>query len=337
MNLNYNYAYNQQIRAWLKKNFEYTRYLSQQSLKQRDCPVCESAESAFFANNGYLDYVQCRDCTLVYMNPTPDLAAVQQGFQGEDQLLMDYFKIIAQFRTAPSTGKPNPLLDNKLKDIYRHKSHGKLLDIGCSVGDFLEKAQHYYDVEGLEINPVTASIAEQNFRVHKDYLHNLIAGDFTQFSKQYDIVSMHQILYGLPDPVGILKDIHTILKEDGLLYINTPNADSYAMELYRDKSCHLYGYTTLNVFNERALSMMAERTGFEILSYRTEWLDIYLTDLAEFYDHPSGFIHKRNSHLDGYEEKLQQEDLFHKSLKLELGNRGNYLVAVLGKRGNHAA
>jgi SAM-dependent methyltransferase len=331
MSLNHNNSYNQQIRAWLKKNFEYAQYLSQQNLNQRDCPVCKSAESVFFANNGYLDYVQCQDCALVYMNPTLDLAAVQRGFQGDDQLLMDYFKIIAQFRTAPSTGTPDPLLDNKLKDIYRYKSHGKLLDIGCSVGDFLHKAQHFYDVEGLEINSLTASIAEQRFRVHKDYLHNLIAGDFTEFSKRYDIVSMHQILYGVPDPVGLLKDIHTILKDDGILYINTPNTDSYAMRLFKGKSNHLYGYTTQNVFNRRSLEKLAACSGFKVIFFRTEWLDIYYMDIIAYLENEVDFIHKRNSHLPGYEEHIAMEDALQSKMNLDLGCNGNYMITVLKK------
>lgn len=331
MSLNHNHSYNQQIRAWLKKNFEYARYLSQQKLKQRHCPVCGSAESALFANNGYLDYVQCQDCALIYMNPTPDLEAVQQGFQGDDQLLMDYFEIIARFRAAPSTEKPDPLLDNKLKDIYRHKPHGRLLDIGCSVGDFLHKAKHFYDVEGLEINPLTAPIAEQSFNVHKDYLHNLLARDFTRFSKQYDIVSMHQILYGLPDPVGLLKDIHTVLKDDGMLYINTPNADSYAMRFFKGKANHLYGYTTQNVFNRQSLEKLAACSGFNVTFFRTEWLDIYYMDIIAYLENGDDFIHKRNSHLPGYEEHIAMEDALQAEMNLDLGSHGNYMVAVLTK------
>lgn len=332
MSLNHNHSYNQQIREWLIKNFEYARYLSQQNLKHRDCPVCASANSMFFANNGCLDYVQCQDCALVYMNPTLDLTAVQQGFQGDDQLLMDYFAIIAQYRTSPAIGKPNPLLDNKLKDIYRYKSRGKLLDIGCSVGDFLYKAQYFYDVEGLEINPVTARIAGQRFRVHSDYLHNLIDDNFNQFNKQYDIVSMHQILYGVPDPVGLLKNIHTILKDDGILYVNTPNADSYAMRLYKGKSNHLYGYTTQNVFNRYSLEKLADCSGFTVSFFRTEWLDIYYTDIIAYLDDDDGgFIHKRNSHLPDYEKNIAMEDGLQAKMDLDFGEHGNYMIAVLTK------
>ena len=324
MNLNHVKEYNQKIRTWLTKVFALAATIQKEQLTERSCPVCGGCESTFYANNDYLDYVRCNQCTLIYMNPAPSAASVDKGFQGEDELLMEYFSIIRQYKSALPE-KPEPREDAKLKDIYAFKQSGRLLDVGCSVGDFLHKAKYFYEVEGVEVNPHTSAIAEQHFKVHKHFLNEL------DLAPVYDILTLHQILYGVPDPVGLLRDIHGVLKDDGILYINTPNADSYAMSLYNGKANHLYGYTALNVFNEQSLAELAHRTGFEILSIRTEWLDIYLTDLAEFYDHPDRFIHKRNCHLPDYEEKIRREDVLHQSLNQDLGKQGNYLVAVLGK------
>lgn len=325
MSLNYVVEYNREIRAWLFKVFALAGSIPKDKLVKRDCPVCGSAGKQFFANNDHLDYVKCNQCDLVYMDPALPSDMVDKGFQGEDELLMEYFSLISKYKTG-LPDKPEPLVDSKLKDIYPLKPSGKLLDVGCSVGDFLHKAKYFYEVEGMEVNPHTSAIAEQYFTVHKRFLGELDLGPV------YDIVTLHQILYGVSDPIGLLRDISGVLKEDGVLYINTPNADSYAMALYRGKVNHLYGYTTLNVFNQRSLEVLAELSGFQIQSFRTEWLDIYLTDIAEFYDHPDRFIHKRNCHLPGYEEKICQEDAFHQSLKPYLGGRGNYIVAVLKKK-----
>lgn len=324
MSLNHVKEYNREIREWLLKVFALAASIPKEKLVRRPCPVCGSAENTFFANNDHLDYVKCTQCTLVFMNPAPPADMVDSGFQGEDELLMEYFALISRYKTELPT-KPDPESDNKLRDIYALKPSGKLLDVGCSVGDFLHKAKYFYDVEGVEVNPNTSAIAEKYFKVHKKFLGEL------GLAPVYDIVTLHQILYGIPDPLGLLQDIHCVLKDDGLLYINSPNADSYAIKLYHGKTNHLYGYTTLNVFNERSLAALAERAGFEMLSFRTEWLDIYLTDLAEFYDHPDIFIHKRNCHLPDYEEKISQEEAFHKMRNQDLQKRGNYLVAVLGK------
>lgn len=326
MSLNHVRSYNQEIRQWLVSVCALAASIPKDELVRRNCPVCGSGESRFYANNDCLDYERCGNCSLIFMNPALRPDAVSSGFEGEDALLMDYFRIISKYRTPPKE-TPDPRTDNKLKDIYAFRNSGRLLDVGCSVGDFLHKAKHFYEVEGVEVNPNTAQIAAKEFTVHRHVLAEL------NLEPVYDVVTLHQILYGIPDVVGLLRDIHRVLSKDGLLYVNTPNAHSYAMEFYGGKTNHLYGYTTLNVFNRRSLEELAARTGFEIISYRTEWLDLYLADIQEYYDHPDRFIHKRNCHLPGYEEKVAREDELHRSLYPELGDRGNYLVAVLRKTG----
>jgi SAM-dependent methyltransferase len=324
MSLNYVAEYNRKIRGWLGKVFAVAASIDKTQLERRPCPVCGDTHSVWFANNDYLDYERCGNCALVYMNPAPSAAAIDQGFQGQDELLMEYFGIIREYKTGLPE-RPDPAQDGKLKDVYAEKKSGKLLDVGCSVGDFLHKAKYFYEVEGLEVNPHTAAIAEQYFTIHKRFLAEL------DLKPEYDVVTLHQILYGVPDPVGLLRDIHRVLKDDGVLYINTPNADSHAMKLFGGKTNHLYGYTTQNVFNFESLEKLAGLTGFRIKSFRTEWLDVYVTDLVEFREHPEQFVHKRNTQVENYEENIRLEDELHASLKLPLGKHGNYIVAVLEK------
>lgn len=317
-------GYNAELRNWLFKVFEYAAYLSKQELTLRNCPVCGSGEHAPYANNGYLDYSQCARCSLIFMNPTLDTAKIKKGFKGDDLLVMEYFEIASKYRKPPEQ-RPDPLIDNKLRDIYQVKRSGRLLDVGCSFGDFLRKAKYFYEVEGVEVNPATAESAAREFTVHRKYLNELKLG------KTYDIVTLHQILYGVPEPLSLLKDIHKVLKDDGILYVNTPNADSYAMQLYKGKANHLYGYTTQNVFSRRSLEKAAHLAGFRIKTFRTEWLDIYLSDLLLFLDRPEQFVHKKNTQLKDYEHNMTIENEMQAALDLDLGDRGNYLVAVLEK------
>jgi SAM-dependent methyltransferase len=324
MSVNYDRAYNDDIRAWLERNAARAAGLAKGALAHRACPVCGASGGPHFANNGHLDYERCAACSLVFMNPAIPAEQVDQGFAGDDELLMEYFGIVSKYRPHPPA-RVDPVTDNKLRDIYQVKRCGRLLDVGCSFGDFLHRAKFFYDVEGVEINPLTAAVAEQHFTVHTQALSAL------GFGKRYDIVTLHQVLYGIPDPVGLFKDIHQVLNDDGILYINTPNADSYAVRLYGGRVNHLWGYTTLNLFNESSLRRSAELSGFGVKSFRTEWLDIYATDVVEYYEHPDRFIHRRNSHIADYADKIRREDELHRSLNLELGSHGNYLVAVLEK------
>jgi SAM-dependent methyltransferase len=324
MSLNYNREYNKDIRNWLGKVFAHAKALSEIADLERGCPVCSSASHSFYANNDYFNYVKCNQCSLLFQNPTINPAKVDSGFKGDDEILMEYFRLMLKYKTGIPE-KPDPATDGKLKDIYRLKQKGKLLDIGCSVGDFLHKAKHFYEVEGVEINPVTSEMAKKYFTVHQKFLSEL------NLKKSYDIVTMHQILYGVHDPVGLMKDIHKTLDDEGILYINTPNADSFAMDFYKGKANNLYGYTTQNVFNESSLNKLADLSGFKVISFRTEWLDMYMTDILIFMQEKTSFIHKRNCQVEGYEEKIKLEDEMQNKMKLDLGKKGNYIVAVLKK------
>ncbi len=326
VSLNHRSDYNADLRQWLQDNFRVAAALSESPLESRACPVCGAVEHRGFANNGYFDYVRCGGCALVFMNPCYELARVKGGFCGADELLMRYFRMMVRYKGVSDDRRTDPATDEKLSDIWAYKQSGRLLDVGCSVGDFLRKARHFFEVEGVEVNPQTAAVAAGQFLVHRDYL------DALKLPPVYDVVTLHQILYGVPDPVSLLREIEAILAPDGIVYVNTPNADSYAMATFGGRTNHLYGYTGLNVFCRQSLDRAASAAGLEVVSFRTEWLDIYYADLMAFADDPASFIHKRNTHRPGYEESIRREEQLQKGLYSDLGNRGNYLVAVLRRK-----
>lgn len=325
MKLNHQSEYNQAIADWLKRNREFAKFLATQKLDYRNCPVCSSEDFEFYANNDYLDFTKCRKCNLVFLNPVFDLNSVNDGFKGNDTLLKDYFNIISKYRPHNPDKIPDAMYDLRIQAIKKIISDGLLLDVGCGDGNFLHIASQVYEVEGVEVNPQTADIASNFFTIHRDYLENL------NLKPRYDVVTLNQILYGVPDPVSLFSEIYKVLKPGGILYINTPNSDSYAMDLFKGKANHITGYTTLNVFNQKSLTVLANDTNFIIEKYHTEWLDIYLPDIMIYLTDRESFIHKRNVSFPEYERLIKLEDNLHKEENFNLGDKGNYLVAVLRK------
>lgn len=326
MSLNHQESYQSKLNGWLKDVFDFADKLSRKELKNRNCPICNSDQNTFYANNDYFDFVTCQACCHVFMNPIPTNYNVNKGFQGEDELLLKYFEITKEFKLSKKIIFEDALNDKTICEIKKYFTDGNLLDIGCSFGDFLDKAKYFFKVEGIELNPVTACEAEKRHLVHKDFLENLM------LEKKFDIITMNQLLYGLPDPVSLLRECHKVLKEDGIIYINTPNSDSYAMQFFQGKANHLYGYQTMNVFGKKSLLKLCDLTGFELVSFQTEWLDIYIPDLLLFLDYDERFIHKKNSFFKDYHKFFEQEDRLNQALNLDLKERGNYLIAILRKK-----
>src|SRR5437879_5511980 len=141
MSLNHQKRYNRDIRRWLLNVFKFASRIDTSTLRRRHCPACGSAHSVWFANNGALNYDRCNKCSLIFMNPSLSAKKLNADFKGDDKIVMEYFRIIQRYTTRIS--RPDPMKDNALRDIYRFKRSGHLLDIGCSVGTFLHKAKYF--------------------------------------------------------------------------------------------------------------------------------------------------------------------------------------------------
>lgn len=129
-----------------------------------------------------------------------------------------------------------------LQWISRYGQAGKLLDIGCSNGAFIESAIHYgWEAEGVELRPSSADFAKN--RGHKVHMRPL--EDLHLISASFHAVSMWQVLEHIPHPESLLKECHRILKVNGVLAVTTPNI-GIGWKLLKsdwpavDPSCHCH-------------------------------------------------------------------------------------------------
>lgn len=298
-------------------------------LVARSCPLCiaSQAQALFPTPEGELPYVRCSACGLVFMSPVLPEArnGSYLGFDDSSPVMRRYWGLRRQNMSA--VPKPNPEADPQLKDIVRHKRGGRLLDVGCGLGEFLKKASYFFEVEGVELNP----------RLRQAALANGLAIPCARVEelptdRAYDVVGLNQVLYGLYDPVGLLKEIQRRLKRDGIVYINTPNADSFAVRIFGRAHSHFL-CTNLNVFNLPSLERLADQAGLRVITWRTEWLDIYPGDLLAQWLAPQRFFHRRNSFVSLYGQINALVDWMDRRwVDPWLGLRGDYLVAILANR-----
>ena len=175
-------------------------------------------------------------------------------------------------------GEDNPIDRNpsvhrkRLRKVQRHvhlQPRGtRLLDIGCNIGTFLQVAKERgYSVLGVEPDP---GAVEAGLRAGLDircgYLHEVNLGD-----AQYDIVTLFEVLEHLEDPAGLLKECRRILKPGGFLCMTTGNSRSWTARFMKGK----WDYFDLKLghisfFNPSSVSLMAERTGFEVVKIETK-------------------------------------------------------------------
>ena len=224
-----------------------------------DCNLCgqnrtriiQKAEPPF-------QVVKCLNCGLVYTNPQPDINTVKAHYQEA------YYRewIDSQMDRRIHMWK------KRLNDIQKIKPAGKLLDVGCGIGTFLDLAKDYeYNVQGTEISEFGARHATQKSDLDV-FLGDIAEANFP--SDHFDIVTLWHSLEHVPNPTAHLQEINRILKADGLLVIAVPNVHNIFMRviylLGRRKKLKLFALDAKEwhfyFFSLQTLSALLNKTGF---------------------------------------------------------------------------
>lgn len=138
-----------------------------------------------------------------------------------------------------------------------------VLDIGCSNGVFLDL---YKESETWGVEPsLNAKIAAA-----KD--HKILKTTFekAELPKNYfDLVIMNHTLEHMDNPLGVLKKAFSLLKKEGVLFIDVPNAGGLGAKIlgkywpYRLPDEHKHQFT------KESLSRLFRKSGFKILTFKS--------------------------------------------------------------------
>ncbi len=136
---------------------------------------------------------------------------------------------------------------------------GRILDIGCGTGDFLSAVNKNWDKYGLEISKYAANKAKE--------CSNIFVGDLEEApykDEYFDVIVMYHVIEHLKKPEeGIIK-VRTMLKQNGILIIGTPDFDGAMAERFAENYRLLCDETHVSLFSRISLRYFLEDFGFEI-------------------------------------------------------------------------
>ena len=138
----------------------------------------------------------------------------------------------------------------------------RVLDVGCAAGFFLEVMDNAgFDVWGIEISAVIADEARR--RVGEERIHRGTLGDAPYRPQSFDLIAFWDVIEHLPDPVGSLRAARRLLREDGLLLIETQNVESRFARLMGHRWQHFKQVEHLWHFAPSTARRLLEAGGFE--------------------------------------------------------------------------
>ncbi|MFQ6128022.1 MAG: class I SAM-dependent methyltransferase [Thermoplasmata archaeon] len=140
---------------------------------------------------------------------------------------------------------------------------GKALDVGCGDGTFLSMLGDHWKKFGVEINPERSG--EAKAKGIEVQICNIMEADFPL---KFDLITMYEVIEHLYRPADALKKVKTILAQDGLLVISTPDSES-AIARLRGPAWWSYHYPPhIFFFGHSWFEKMIKGIGFRILRRR---------------------------------------------------------------------
>jgi len=216
------------------------------------CPLCNSQNKILLCtpekDNIKSQIQKCLACDFIY-----------NGIKLENknsELLYDKFvydeKDYQRWKT---------LYINKIKNIEKiTKKKGNILDLGCGPGQLLAAAKESgWNEFGIEPFVNTYKFAKSKGLNVK----NCLLKDTKFPDKYFDIIIAIEVIEHFINPVEEFKEMKRVLKDDGVVIIQTGNVDSLFSKFRKDKWMYYY-YDHLCYFSPKTLTKLLEKVDMHI-------------------------------------------------------------------------
>jgi 2-polyprenyl-3-methyl-5-hydroxy-6-metoxy-1,4-benzoquinol methylase len=263
-----------------------------------NCPNCSSGNISFYlsvkdhsVSGETFDIWQCKACSLKFTQDIPEPENIGRYYQSQDYishtdtkegLVNNLYHKVRSF----TLGQKRKLVQSK-----SGMKTGKILDIGCGTGAFLnEMKDNGWNITGIEQDEATRQRAFQNYKISASTPSALFS-----LTQKFDAITMWHVLEHVHQLHDYIRECKRLLTDNGVLIIAVPNHTSGDAEHYKDSWAawdvprHLYH------FSPESMKALMHLHGFKIEEMKPMWFDsFYVSMLSEKYSNkgnlPSAFV-----------------------------------------------
>ena len=221
------------------------------------CIVCGSSEIEKYIPMKDYSLLRCKKCTIVWdQNSSRNLLKQYSKtyFMNENPKggYANYFEGMRINRKTftERLQKAEKVLGKK----------GKLLDVGCALGDCLLEAKKlgWKDSEGIEVSDYAFNFAkERGLKVKKGILKK-----DSYPEKLFDIVTYQDVIEHISGPVSELKKAKKFIKPGGYIFLVTPDIGGWWHTLLGSAWYHYKPGEHVVYFSQGSLRKALEKAGF---------------------------------------------------------------------------
>jgi len=236
------------------------------------CVTCASSNIKYLLTDFQgINIYQCKHCRVHFMNPQYTdkyLAALYNTYQQSD---------FQHHRYGSNTNPRYAKHSDNFELIGKNSKKGKLLSVGSGNGiDLLVAKRLGWQADGYEVDSAFSQMLSEKTDT------TIFTGDFQQlvFDKPYDCIYLNHVIEHPKNPRAYLIKINRSLRDNGLLYLATPNIESMSIKvkrlletlrLRRKKGSYYDTWQHLTYFNPKQLCQLLEQHfGFRVIHLSTD-------------------------------------------------------------------
>lgn len=241
------------------------------------CDLCGATAADFILSTNRLDgpLLRCRSCGLYFVSVASP--TVKEGFPHSEQVSAEMVRLAERAReldlVEPHVEQSEQpwrelMARERLDDLKRFVSHGRLLEVGCSTGEMLLAAKESFAVFGVEADALSSRIAsERGVQCFNGALADAQNAGEKLADASFDVAALYHVIEHFPSPRAEMNELHRILKPGGLLVVETPNIANVWFRLLGARwrqfiPDHVF------FFSPQTIRRLCDETGFEIVELR---------------------------------------------------------------------
>ncbi len=215
--------------------------------------------------------MRCRECQLFYVilpEPKPaELRPDSAHVAAEMVRLAERARELALVEPeVEQSERPwrELMARERLADLRRFATSGRLLEIGCSTGELLAVARPDFAATGVEADQKNSRIAQA--RGLDCFAGTLADAHFPD--AHFDIAAMYHVIEHFVSPRAELRELHRVIRPGGWLVVETPNIATVWFRLLGARwrqfiPDHIFFFTPAT------LARLCAASGFEVREVRS--------------------------------------------------------------------
>jgi len=283
-----------------------------------NCICCNGTEHEILYDFGDKKYLRCLSCKLVSVSPllTDEYLNARANHWSADYH-MNPLKINQHF----STDFQLTAYKTNLDLIRPYRKNNRLLDLGCSIGGFLMAAKiDGWQEHGIDISLSVNVAIEKGLNAKQGYL-----GDFDYPNDYFDVITLFDVIEHINNQEKVLKQIFSLLRPGGILFIITPNFGGITSRILKSKWSAVTPDDHVYLFTQQSLADLLTNNEFEVVKNFT--YDINLPEYKNIFRSRSSGDEGRQ--IDQMNKRKFIQGVVNNGFLQEVRNAVNYIVCHL--------